>query len=167
MTDTHQTDPATWKPPLDAPCVTAAGDGIDFFGGRDDHDYDAGRAARAVCAACPHVEPCVTAAVARREQYGIWGGTGGARRRALRRWIHTDRWPDALAAHLRRLRGEPAEPGDAVLLRAAGGERTHGVRSSYAAGCRDCDACALAAGLEGQLGAGLHTVSSSWRGEAA
>jgi len=32
------------------------------------------RAAKAICATCPLVEPCLAGAVERREPWGVWGG---------------------------------------------------------------------------------------------
>jgi len=32
------------------------------------------RAAKAICATCPLVDPCLTGAVERREPWGVWGG---------------------------------------------------------------------------------------------
>ncbi len=32
------------------------------------------RAAKAICAACPLVDPCLAGAVQRREPWGVWGG---------------------------------------------------------------------------------------------
>ena len=40
-------------------------------------------AARAVCAACPVRTECLTAALERGEQHGIWGGLTTRERRAL------------------------------------------------------------------------------------
>lgn len=43
------------------------------------------RPAQLVCAACPHLMPCLARAVTRGEEWGVWGGTNAAERRALRR----------------------------------------------------------------------------------
>jgi len=146
----NHTTPHRWQPPPDAPCITAHHLGVNFFPDRNTPGYDAGRTATSICATCPHAASCTTAAVARNERWGTWGGTGGARRRALRRHWNTTQWPDALAAHLRRLHNDPPEPGDDELLTVHGTGAECGTRAKFAKGHR-CDACSLAAGLEGAL----------------
>ncbi|MDF2805444.1 MAG: WhiB family transcriptional regulator [Cellulosimicrobium sp.] len=42
-------------------------------------------AAKAVCADCPVLATCLEYALARGEQYGVWGGTGEEERAELRR----------------------------------------------------------------------------------
>lgn len=39
--------------------------------------------AKAICAACPVIEPCRDHALRRGESFGVWGGLGEADRRAL------------------------------------------------------------------------------------
>lgn len=170
-TNPADADPGTWRPPHDAPCATAGTLGVDWFTDRSAPGYDAGRSATAVCAICPMWEPCATAAVARHELHGVWGGAGGTRLRALRRQWGTDRWPDALAAHGRRLHGLPALDGDHELLAAHGGSAECGKRSTWAKG-HTCDACSLSAGLEGALAStgrrrSLAAAAAVWAGEAA
>jgi WhiB family redox-sensing transcriptional regulator len=41
--------------------------------------------AKEVCRGCPEITPCLTYALGRPESYGIWGGTTGPERDALRR----------------------------------------------------------------------------------
>lgn len=159
-------DPAAWEPPLDAPCTTGHHLGVTWFGDRDQPGYDAGRSAIAICATCPHAAPCTTASVARNEHHGIWGGAGGLKRRALRRSWGTPDWDQALAAHLRRLHGEPAEPGDETLLVAHGERAECGRRGKWSKGCR-CDQCAMATAVEGALGRSLAAAVAEWAEEAA
>ena len=158
-------DPRSWRPPLDASCISGHHLGISWFADRDP-GTDSGRSAVAVCATCPLAAACTTASVARNEHHGIWGGAGGLRRRALRRSWGTPEWDDALAAHLRRLHREPAEAGDAALLLAHGPESECGKRGHHAKGCRG-DACALAAAVEGALGRSLTSAAAEWAGAAA
>lgn len=139
-----------WRPPPDAPCVDAHTRGVNFFPEADAPGDDDGRAAKAICAACPDRWLCLSASVARNEKYGIWGGAGGAMRRALRRSFGTPDWQRAVEAFFRRLDGEDPLPGDDELLTVAGEEMRHGTRARFAKGCR-CDACAAAASLEGAL----------------
>ena len=115
--------------------------------GRDNH----GAAAKAVCAGCPVLEPCLVDALERRAGYGIWGGAGEARRRVLRKVLGTAGWPAALAAHRRDLVGQ-ATAADRLLLGGGGTAegatadgRTHGRRVTYARGCRCSECCAAAA----------------------
>lgn len=178
---THHTD---WQPPGDSPCrqlakhegpqVAAqvfAPERHDPFTSEPVAGYDGGRRARALCAGCPAWAECTTVKIGRNDKLVIMGGVGGARHRALRRAWGTDLWEPALAAHGRALHGEPPEPGDRQLLAAHGAGAECGKRSSFAKGHR-CDACSLAAGLEGALaGAGrgrsLTAGLAAWAGKAA
>lgn len=60
------------------------------------HDSDTAgiEAAKAVCRTCPLVDACLEAALDRKEQHGIWGGTDPAERdRMLRRKRQPSRKP--------------------------------------------------------------------------
>jgi hypothetical protein len=74
------------------------------------------------------------------EAYGIWGGAGGMRLRALRRAFKTGGvvWETAFQRHLGRLDGNVVE-----LIDANGAAATHGLEATYAKGCR-CGPCCLA-----------------------
>lgn len=53
-----------------------------------DQDHRGIEAARAVCATCPVLTECLTAAVERGEQHGMWGGlTAGERSQLHRRAV--------------------------------------------------------------------------------
>lgn len=129
-----------------------------------DHDSPGGnhgRAARAVCAGCPALEPCLVAALQRRETHGIWGGAGEPRRRVLRPHLGTARWPAMLAAHRRGLVGAGSDA-DRGLLDGTGEGVTHGRRVTYARGCR-CGACTSAAAA----GTAMIAVTGPRRRQAA
>ena len=56
-------------------------DDVNFF---LDDDTDGGYGpALALCRTCVVVEPCLAAAVGRREQFGVWGGTTPSQRKKL------------------------------------------------------------------------------------
>lgn len=116
--------------------------------GRDNH----GTAAKRICAQCPVVEPCLIAAIERREQHGIWGGAGGGDNGTLA-WLgknyrkcgkQSPRWRSVLARHVADLRSilEPSAKRDVVDRNGPGA--THGLRITYNRGCR-CRACKWAA----------------------
>lgn len=106
----------------------------------DAHGDNHGHQAKAVCATCPVVRPCLEAALERREEHGIWGGAGGDYLRALRRaWAEGgDRWEREFAAHLGRLDGNVVE-----ITNRNGPGATHGLPVTYARGCR-CAPCTRA-----------------------
>lgn len=150
---------ARWKPPADAAClrpenahVNFTPERIDLFTDQPAEDYDAGREAVAVCRTCPrHIAArCLEVGVARNDKHSIMGGAGGARRRALRRRWGTPEWAEAAEAHWASLDGQALTVRQRELLMTGGAGRTHGRRSSFAAGCR-CSPCSLAAGVEGAL----------------
>lgn len=165
-------DPTKWVPPRGtAPCIEAVRQGVEFHGEADDVDYDAGHAAKRVCAGCPYREPCLTGSVARNEEFGIWGGAGAGLRRALRKSWLTSSWDHAVEAHFRRVDGVPALPGDDALLVIGGENMTHGSRAAFAKGCR-CAPCSFAASVEGALAstAGGRSAAgglSGWQGNVA
>ena len=65
--------------------LQAACRGLDVEPFYSDDELDIRRAI-ATCARCPVRETCLQAAMAQREQFGVWGGTtGAARRRIFRR----------------------------------------------------------------------------------
>lgn len=49
------------------------------------------RAAKAVCARCPVVTPCLEHALTTGQRAGVWGGTTEEERQALRRRLARDR----------------------------------------------------------------------------
>lgn len=168
----------SWTAPPDAPCVQIRRRYGDREAARiftperrdiitaEPVPTDNGAEALAACARCKHWAPCVATSVARNDRFGITGGAGGGRRRALRRAWDTPAWPDALAAHGRNLHGEPAQPGDDDLLRPGGDDRTCGLRGSFATGCR-CDPCSFSAGTSGALaatgkGRNLAAAAAAW-----
>jgi WhiB family redox-sensing transcriptional regulator len=55
--------------------------------------------AKAVCATCPVIEPCLMFAVTNYEKHGIWGGTSEKERRILRKelGLAADRLEDDVA----------------------------------------------------------------------
>lgn len=120
-----------------------------FFAPLDRHGWAPSRA-RAICATCPVVVECLTDAIERREQYGIWGGAGGLWRRDLtvawRARTHDGYrpgcgcvWCTAVTEHLTRIRTRHPRRTPTVLATHV----THGRRSTYARGCR-CGRCLFA-----------------------
>jgi WhiB family redox-sensing transcriptional regulator len=103
-------------------------------------DDNHGAQARTICATCPAIRPCLERALADNEAYGIWGGAGGMRLRALRRAFKAggQTWEAAFELHLGRLDGNVVD-----LIDANGAAATHGLEATYAKGCR-CEPCALA-----------------------
>jgi WhiB family redox-sensing transcriptional regulator len=65
-----------------------------FFPGRG----EPGRAAKAVCAACPVRAACLSYALEHSERFGVWGGTSERERRSLRRFAAVDDAIEAVAA---------------------------------------------------------------------
>lgn len=145
-------------PLRDGACVTPAGTFVDRFfpvkaAGTDNH----GAVAKSICAGCSIREACLSGALRRNEENGIWGGAGEQRRRTLRRAQANDREAEertgvpgtelaaAWAAHWRALDGCP-EDGDALILAGFGPNATHGNAATYAKGCR-CEPCCLAVAL--------------------
>lgn len=107
----------------------------------DDNDNH-GTEAKAVCAQCPAIRPCLEQALERREEHGIRGGAGGDLLRWLRRaWLDGgDTWEQAFELHLRRLDGEH------LVIDRNGPNACHGLAVTYARGCR-CRPCSLAIGM--------------------
>lgn len=68
---------STWH--ASAPCASTDPDA--FF---PDEKEQAAPAKR-ICARCPYRAPCVTEAIERGEQYGIWGGLSTRQFRKVRR----------------------------------------------------------------------------------
>ncbi len=114
-----------------------------WFPERTDGTDNHGTHAKAVCAQCPALRPCLEAALDRREEHGIWGGAGGDHLRALRRaWLTGgDRWEQAFVEHVARLDGTVVDITDRN-----GPGATHGLAVTYARGCR-CAPCRLAVPL--------------------
>lgn len=122
-----------------------------FFPSTDEpgnnHAVDAKRA----CASCAVRAECLTAAVERNEEHGIWGGAGEDQRRWLRRaWVadgHTagERYRTELALFFDRLE----HPRRAPVPDRNGPGATHFRRVTYARGSRDPWDC-LAAVSEGR-----------------
>lgn len=120
--------------------------------GEDDpHAHEA----RAICRVCPVVGACLEQALTVNEKRGLWGGLSDRGRRRLRpvfveRAHDFDadcedvgcRWCVAMRAHLSRL-----ESGERQQTN--GAHASHGIRSTYARGCR-CSACVFSASSTGQ-----------------
>ena len=70
--------------------------------------------AKALCASCPVAEPCLAFAMEFEETEGVWGGTSGNERRALRK----TQWEQLLTAQ----------------------KRGHGLIETWRDGCR-CEMC--------------------------
>ena len=60
--------PARW---VDARCRDGAGSMVPLFFSEQLDDI---ARAKAICALCPVIEPCLEGAVERREPWGVWGG---------------------------------------------------------------------------------------------
>lgn len=95
-----------------------------------------------VCASCPVWRECVTGAVERNEQFGIWGGAGGGILRALRAaWRRSklsgdwSGWQTALDAHDRYLADRAIGRRPSATNRNGDGA-TDGLRVTYARGSR-------------------------------
>lgn len=109
--------------------------------GTDDTDNH-GTKAKAVCAMCPVWRECVTGAVERNEEFGIWGGAGGDQLRYLRRvWAMCrlsgdwTAWAEALEVHDRNLADLAVGDRPRVVNRNGAGA-TDGLRVTYARGSR-------------------------------
>lgn len=117
---------------------------------------NAGREAKKICRACPVQGECLVHAIQEPEPFGIWGGQGGARLRALRRifapvedgggracdgwaWAWSD--IDCECQWCQTVR-EVLGP-DHVVLNANGPGARCGTPGSYAKGCR-CPECEAA-----------------------
>lgn len=113
--------------------------------------------AQRICATCPVQGDCLQYAILNREPYGIWGGAGEGRRKALRRLLRDSPHPEKgviyececdycteVAIHFERLvvlamtgRGpSPARP-------TFGSGARHGRRSTGKRGCK-CEPCRAA-----------------------
>jgi hypothetical protein len=104
------------------------------------HDATSSAAnAKAICAQCPSLYPCLVQSLVAREEHGIRGGAGGQLRRwLLRAWTEGgDVWEAAFATHLARLDGER------IVVDTNGPDATHGLAVTYARGCR-CEPCSWA-----------------------
>lgn len=126
--------------PPDAACL---GTVVDFFPERTLGAANHGRDAKAICAQCPALVACLEGALDRREEFGIWGGSGEDERRHLgrayrRRHLDADGWQRALEQHLARLDGQ-----DVPVINRNGPGATHGLRVTYNRGCR-CRPCRFA-----------------------
>ncbi len=118
---------------------------------RDNH----GTAAKAICAQCPAIRPCLEQALVQREEHGIRGGAGGDLIRWLRRAFLAggERWEQAYSQHLAALDGER------VVINRNGPDATHGLAVTYARGCR-CGGCCMAVGRRDLRLTGLSEASS-------
>lgn len=87
---------------------------------------DNGSKAKAFCRRCPVRVACLTNAVARNEEFGVWGGAGEPARRGLRRaWLAGgDEWAEAVAVHFDAL-----DAGRPLVLAQA---KSHARRGGYA-----------------------------------
>lgn len=146
-----------------------------WFPTLDDSDNH-GRQAKAVCARCPVKLECLVDALKRNEEAGIWGGAGEEYRRHLGRALplaaHDPcqlpevcgcRWCKVVTAHFAALDGEQVSDVGPVLVVLSDGREvhaatgpsyrngegaTHGLRVTYARGCR-CNACSFAVRMYG------------------
>ena len=95
------------QPPVGPWADDAACKGVDpdlFFPEQTGPGGD-GAKAKAICATCSQVGPCLEYALVNRERYGVWGGTTERERRAIRKtWI---RKQAALAHRPMSTRGVP------------------------------------------------------------
>lgn len=145
---------------------------------------DQGLAAKKVCRACPVVLECLQVSIENHEEHGIWGGAGDAARRALRRsWEkrpHDEAGPVVgcrcqfcrdVRSHLARLKADqhagPNSNTRVRVLQANGPGATHGLRSTYARGCRCTDkGCVWSASAYGKavtrLGLRTDAFWSEW-----
>lgn len=107
-----------------------------------------GHEAKVICGSCPVARDCLTYAVSRREKFGIWGGCGGTILRALRTiWVNEREcdgygWENDCDCKWCETIFEVIEHGKS--LNANGDGATHGLRVTYARGCR-CFPCRLVA----------------------
>lgn len=121
-----------------------------FFTEREEGKSNVGHTAKKVCRACPVRKSCLTYAIEQHEEHGIWGGYGEKDRRYLNRkwnerecdgwgWAWSDvncscSWCQALLEAVR----------DDTVFNSNGPNATHGLRVTYARGCR-CFPCKMAA----------------------
>jgi hypothetical protein len=59
------------------------------------HPNDDGRAAKRICAECPVARECLTEALTKREEHGVWGGLTEHERRQIIAPRHTNGLPTA------------------------------------------------------------------------
>jgi hypothetical protein len=112
-----------------------------------------------ICNECPAKWDCMTHAIARPEQFGIWAGAGERPRKYLRRFYrecaHQDRgvvfgcrceYCLAVREHFQRLEvlAETGR-GPSPAVPTFGPDATHGRKSTYKRGC-DCAPCRAAMG---------------------
>ena len=127
-----------------------------------DERGDQGFAARAICAECSVLSACLDDAVNRVEEFGIWGGCGEVERRIFRRLLparpHGADAPEGCAceycAELARHRGNLAALAAGHRRSGHPGDRngpgaSHGIRATFARGCR-CSPCRWSASALGQ-----------------
>jgi WhiB family redox-sensing transcriptional regulator len=122
---------------------------VDWFPSRRRFEANHGTDAKSVCVTCPVLVDCLTGAIERHEDFGIWGGAGGGERKYMRRLFvkrpHVEPglvagcecgWCSALAGWRDRLRvdlaprAERAARVEPVVNRNGPGAR-HGLRVSY------------------------------------
>lgn len=131
-----------------------------FFPERETGKSNGGHDAKKICQACPVNKHCVTYAIVGNEKDGIWGGCGEKDRRALKRVYDslpdideeghpTGRECDGWGWEQESCECEWCSTIDGVMrgtvvLDANGPNATHGLRVTYARGCR-CDQCCYAA----------------------
>lgn len=102
--------------------------------------------AKDICRTCPERETCLLYAVTLNIDDGVWGGTGEAERRWIRRaWVQDGRTvgPQYRLAAARWFM-ELDRPGSTAVPNRNGDGATHGRRSTFARGCR-CEPCTNAA----------------------
>lgn len=107
-------------------------------------------AAKDICRTCPVREQCLLYAVALNIEDGVWGGTGEAERRWIRRaWVGDGRevGPQYRLAAGRHF-AELDRPGSQAVPNRNGAGATHGRRATFARGCR-CGPCTMATSFDG------------------
>lgn len=89
---THQHSTHDWKALSACSGLTSL-----FFPGKG--EMDTAMQAKAVCATCPVIDPCLMFAVTNYEKHGIWGGTNEKERRVIRKrlGLAVDRQEDYVA----------------------------------------------------------------------
>jgi WhiB family redox-sensing transcriptional regulator len=138
----------TGRQPWKARALCAGLPPDEWFPLKEAGQSNVGIEAKKICAGCPVAHECLTYAVSEHEEYGIWGGCGGSKLRALSSIWARKRQCDGYGwkrdcnckwcTTLDRVIMENA------VLNANGKGATHGIRVTYARGCR-CFACRMAA----------------------
>ena len=140
----------TGSRPWTARALCSGRDPNRWFPEREEGKSNVGHSAKKICAACPVSKHCLTYAVENHEESGIWGGCGEKDRRFLYRkwnkrecagrgWLEGCECPWCLTLDL-------AINQRSTVFNSNGEGATHGIRVTYARGCR-CYACKMSASL--------------------